>query len=395
VRPSIVLLLLPVVSSWTAGCGDEFRSFDAAVAYDAGVPDIGVEPEGGVPVGAVFTIAGCTTLSFDSLARPICTSPPERPLTFIPLGVNVASVLWTLPGASPATSKALTPEATWSQLGSYDVMLAAEGGGGAALGTGTVDIVGGAAGSTCASDADCDGTTGLRCLCGAGQDCPGALAAGLCARRCEDTPCDADEACVDLTRGGSAPPDGGVDDGGVSEAFRVRVCLPPCTSTSSCRVGFTCRSLPVVAIGAPADGAYTWSQACFADVLGDVGAPCRDPSGALDDASCLTGHCQALGARGICTDACSASAACPSYATCATLPSDGSLCLADCAKASDCADPLIDCIGPGAGGLGYTLPASAPSTTTLCAPKRCSQPSDCAPAGTCTSVGGAEFCVES
>jgi hypothetical protein len=153
--------------------------------------------------------------------------------------------------------------------------------------------------------------------------------------------------------------------------------------------------LPVVAVGAATDGAYTWGQACFADVLGDVGAPCRDASGALDGSNCLTGRCVALGARGVCTDACSASAACPSYATCASLPSDGALCLADCAMASDCADPLIDCIGPGPGGLGYTLPPAAPANTTLCAPKRCSQASDCAPAGTCMTVSGAEFCVAS
>ena len=392
-RATIHLGLASLLAVFTIACGDQFRSFDASVAEDAGVSDAGLSSDGGVPVAAAFTISGCTTLSFDQLARPVCVATPERPLTFVPLGVGVESVLWTFAGGSPPTSTTLTPEALWTHAGSYDVTLAAAGGGGAALGTGTVNVVAGAAGDTCASDSDCDASTGLTCLCGDGDHCPGGLAAGLCARRCESAPCDVGEQCVDLTRGGAAAPDGGSPDGGSPDAYRVRVCLPACSASTTCRAGFSCLPLPVVAVGAPSGGAYSWGSACFADVLGQVGAPCRAADGTLDDASCLTGHCEALGARGVCTDVCGAGATCPTQAVCANIASIGPRCLVTCATATGCDDPLLDCVGPGAGGLGYTLPPEAPANTMLCAEKRCTQPSDCTPAGDCTPVDGADFCT--
>ena len=44
------------------------------------------------------------------------------------------------------------------------------------------------------------------------------------------------------------------------------------------------------------------------------------------------------------------------------------------------------------GGLGFSLPPSEPAGTMLCAPKRCTNDDDCAPSGSCASVGGALFC---
>jgi len=152
--------------------------------------------------------------------------------------------------------------------------------------------------------------------------------------------------------------------------------------------------LPTVAPGAAPQADYVWTEACFADALSDTGAACRDAYGNLDGTSCLTGRCEAFGARGLCTDECDAERPCPDHAACATLPSVGARCLSRCAMGEACGDPLLACQLGGAGGLGYSLSSSEPASTTLCAPKRCTLPADCAPSGTCASVGGALFCID-
>jgi hypothetical protein len=384
VRFTLVVLLL-------AACGDEYNYFDASIPLDAGVEDQGVLGEGGIPVSAAFTIQGCDKLTFDTDAHPLCSAPRGRPLTFIPLGVGASSVMWKFPSGEPASSNLLTPDATWSTLGSFTVSLAAGGSGGTALGSGTVQIVPGQAGAGCLADEDCDATVGLTCLCPGGVGCPASLEAGLCVRRCESAVCVPGEACIDLARGGAALPDGGTTDGGASDPFRARVCLPTCVDDTSCRIGFACRAMPEVASGAPLGASYTWVDACFAPVLGDVGAACDDPDGTPNGSRCLTGRCESLGARGICTDDC-ADVACPASAVCVTLPTVGARCLRRCTSGGDCGDPLMACDAPGPGGLGFALPPSEPSTTTLCAPKRCTSTPDCAPAGTCQTVSGAQFC---
>jgi hypothetical protein len=392
VRVAPALLVLACLGA----CGDDYVDFDASTAHDLGSDDEGVPSEGGVPLRAVFTVTGCDKLEFDAESHPQCTAPRQRPLTFVPLGVGVSTVVWSFPGGAPSSSTLLTPEASWAQLGDYTVSLAAGGGGGTALGSGIIHIVPGGSGSACTGDQDCDSAAGLSCLCGEGSGCPAQLASGVCVRRCETASCQAGEACVDLARGGVAPGDGGVNggDGGATDAFRVRACLRTCASTSSCRAGLACLELPSVSAGAPLAAPYTWVKACFAPVLGEVGASCAAPDGSLDDSRCLTGHCQPLGARGVCTDACDDGSPCPSTAVCAMLPSTGPLCLRRCTAGEDCGDPLTACSGPGAGGLGYALPPGEPMSTLLCAEKRCSLPADCAPAGTCSNLGGASFCVK-
>jgi hypothetical protein len=387
------VVLVAVALTPALGCGDEYRYFDASVVHDAGLDDEGVPDGGGVPVSALFTVAGCDQLSFDTEGRPRCVAARQRPLTFVPLGIGVSAVAWSFPGGAPLSSTLLTPEASWDQLGSYTVSLAAGGGGGTALGNGSIVITAGGAGSACAADRDCDGTQGLSCLCGAGVACPAELSAGLCARRCETGPCAPGEVCIDLARGGVAASDGGMGDGGAADPFRVRLCLPGCTSSATCRTGLACLQLPEVAPGAPLAAPYTWTQACFAPVLADVGAACVAPDGTLDDSRCSTGHCEGLGARGLCTDACDGMAPCPQGAVCATMPGLGPRCLLRCTAGQDCGDPLLSCQGAGVGGLGFALPSGEPGTTLLCAEKRCNVPADCAPSGQCKTVGGAQFCV--
>jgi hypothetical protein len=387
-RAHAILLACSLAPVFGGGCGDDFRDFDASTPYDAGVHDEGAGVDGGIPVGAVFTIVGCDHLSFDAGAHAICTTTRGRPLSFVPLAAGVDAVMWMFPSANPSSSTLLTPEASWPSAGTFTVTLTAGGGGGAAIGTGQVHVVLGGAGATCNLDADCDGAAGYTCLCGDGAACPAALSAGLCVRHCEATSCAVGEVCVDLTRGGSGTSDGGVGDGGAGDPYRAHLCLPACMSDATCRTGLACLELPTATSGS----SFAWARACFASVLGGVGAPCLTDAGVPDGSRCLSGHCEVLGARGMCTLACDSSDPCPDSAVCSTMPSVGPRCLPRCAGTT-CDDPLLACQGAGAGGLGFSLPIWEPPDTKLCAPKRCATSAECAPAGTCASVGGGLFCV--
>ena len=384
-----------MLAGLVASCGDDYRDFDASVMHDAGVEDEGVSLDGGIPVGASFTMVGCDALVFDSGSRPLCTTTRNRPLTFVPLSVGVESVVWTFPGATPSSSTVSSPAARWTSLGTFTVSLATGGGGGTAVGSGAVRVVAAGAAAVCLSDADCDASVGLSCLCSSGTSCPAALAAGLCARRCETTPCIAGEVCADLTRAGSAsPPDAGeAPDGGATDAFRVRLCVPTCSAVTSCRTGFACAELPVNSAGSPPGAPYSWQSACFAPVLGAVGTACRNADGTPDDSRCASGHCEGLGAQGVCSGTCDDDNHCPTNAVCATVPSIGGRCLMRCSTTTDCGDVLMACKGPATGGLGFSLPSGVSATTTLCAPKRCTVPADCGLAGTCTVVGSASYCL--
>ena len=96
--------------------------------------------------------------------------------------------------------------------------------------------------------------------------------------------------------------------------------------------------------------------------------------------------------------ACATESDCPSSAACAAFASasppapTAPRCLARCDASHPCGDPLLACLAAnGSGGLGFTLPGSAPGVT-VCAPRRCSAPADC-PGGTCTLLGTASFCT--
>lgn len=394
---ALTTTVMTLGASALSSCQSGFQEFDASTPHDAGVPDEGTLLDGGVPVAAVFTIAGCDQLLFDSAGHPTCKAGPHRALTFIPLGPGVQTLVWTLPSVDPATSTLVSPTVSWSEDGTFAVTLATGGSGGSALSSGTVHIVAGAAGAACLEPSDCDATLGLTCLCSAEQGCPAGLAAGFCVRPCEATSCAFGEVCVDLTRGTDGLGgglDAGIPDGGVTGGFRIHACLPACNTTAACRLGLACRDLPQVAVGATEDEPYTWTRACFADVPSGVGDGCDDVDGHPDPTQCLTGRCEPLGADGLCTEVCGVAQPCPGSAACVTLPGVGSRCLLRCQTESECADPLLACQGPGSGALGFTLPSTEPASTTLCSPKRCTAAVDCAPAGSCVNLGGAEFCAK-
>ena len=396
-RRACLLMLL------VAGCGDGGGNVDQGAPADLGIGDVGAPSDGPLTLRGAFTIVGCTTLD-TSTGQPRCSGRAPLSLTFVPLGAGVSTFVWTFTGGDPAMSKAITPAVTYGTPGVYAVALAAGGVGGTTTATGTVVVSSGTTASPCLDDTDCDAAAGLFCVCKPGEPgCVGALSTGFCSRDCSGGVCAAGEICADLTRGGAwVPPSGadggvGVDGGATGDVWRRALCLPACAIGADCRWGLGCRELPALAAGGVAGGSYTWKRGCFADVGGDDGASCVDAAGQLDPSRCLSGQCDDFGARGLCTSACATTSDCPSTAACAALngPPARSLCLRRCDADFACdADPLLDCEAANqVGGLGFMItPAEAPSAR-YCAPLRCTMPTECAPSGTCTAMGGGSFCL--
>lgn len=384
-----------------AGCGDGGGGFDSGAPVDLGIPDIGTPGDGLPQLRGAFTMIGCSTLD-TSTGQPRCSGRSPLSLTFVPLGSGVNTFVWTFAGGVPATSKAIEPVVRFATPGTYMVTLAAGGAGGTTTSTGTVVVSAGVTGSPCLGDSDCDASAGLSCICKPGETgCVGALSIGFCSRGCDGTVCAAGEICADLSRGAAYSPsasDGGVDGGGPgSDVWRRALCLPGCAMTSACATGFSCRELPALPAGGMARGAYSWRRGCFANVGGDDGDSCLSPTGQPDPSRCLSGRCDAYGARGLCSSPCATTSDCPSRAACATYngPPAAHACLRRCDATFLCnGDPLLDCEPAGQlGGLGFAIsPAEAPSAR-YCAPLRCSMASQCAPSGTCTAMGGGSFCL--
>ena len=383
------------------------ESIDASVPPDGGPSELGATPDGGGALTSAFTIIGCSTLD-TSTEVPKCSGPPPLELTFVPITAGVDTFLWTFTGGEPGTSQAITPTVRWIKAGVYAVQLAAGGPGGTISAASTIRVTTGGTGDPCGDSSECDVAAGLSCLC-AGGDCPGGLAVGICTRACNGGGCAPGELCADLERGVVAAPDlgstdlgpsdadaGAADGGGTSSnVWRGTFCLRACTAGTDCRTGLLCREVPALASGATAGGTFTWRQACFADVLGDVGDACRTADGQVANDRCLSGRCDPLGARGACSADCSTTELCPTAASCATFT--GALihtCLRRCDTTHPCTDPLLSCQEPdAAGSLGFTVLPGDPAHTQYCAPRRCTLPAECDPAGTCTPLGGASFCI--
>jgi hypothetical protein len=203
--------------------------------------------------------------------------------------------------------------------------------------------------------------------------------------------------CTDLTRGGAYVP-GGDDGGAAGDVWRRALCLPACAVAGDCRVGFSCRELPVLSAGGVPGGAYSWKRGCFADIGGDDGDSCFSATGQVDNSRCLSGRCDPYGARGLCTSDCSTNADCPTTAACATYnaPPSGpaTACLRRCDMKCDGDDPMLGCQGVNQpGGLGFVVTPGEPSGGTYCSPLLCMTASQCLPSGTCTPISGGSYCL--
>jgi hypothetical protein len=157
------------------------------------------------------------------------------------------------------------------------------------------------------------------------------------------------------------------------------LCLPDCEEAGDCPEGLLCRDLRN-GLGSG------WVRACFVEgLLGALGDSCTDADGNLDHASCASGRCLDEGARGMCSDPCTAGS-CPGGAACATFLAGetGSFCLARCESADACTeDPWLACQAPGGVGDKAFTVDETPAPLGYCAPKACTDGDECGVDGDC------------
>jgi hypothetical protein len=233
-----------------------------------------------------------------------------------------------------------------------------------AIRAGLVQVGPAALGARCTEDSQCG--AGRECVCGQGESCAIGLEPGVCVQACgAGDPC-SEGVCADL--GASAP---------ASPAdWQRALCVPDCAA-SGCAEGFECHELPAAGGG--------WVKGCFAaGVLGAMGASCVDGAGNPDHERCASGHCAALGARGVCSAACVAGG-CPGSSACASFAS-ADLCVLRCEDADACtADPWLACESPGGAGVfAFTVDEPA-AVQGYCAPRPCASATECGADGVCTA----------
>jgi hypothetical protein len=216
----------------------------------------------------------------------------------------------------------------------------------------------------------------------------------MCTRSCDGQTCPTGSLCMDLSHTVGAAVDGGSGD-----AWRQPICVPSCGPTTRCRPDLVCRDLPSLSPGGHAGDPYTFASGCFLSIPGGIGDSCLSTDGSVDPTACVTGLCEPLGLRNLCTAACSPGPGCPASAACATWNSNvqpapsGSRCLQRCDAMNSCADPLLACVAAGgAGPLGFRLIGELAGTT-VCAPRPCTAPTDC-PGGRCAALAGGSFCLQ-
>jgi hypothetical protein len=177
--------------------------------------------------------------------------------------------------------------------------------------------------------------------------------------------------CADLAPSAPASP----------EDWQRSLCVEACDEDVDCPVGLACRDVR-------RGDASGWTRGCFSPaLLGDIGASCTDGQGQLDGDQCTSGTCAPLGARGACSETCTAQS-CPMGTACATFADAGlgSLCVAPCDASNTCdTDPWLACTAPGGPApKGFTVDETA-AAAGYCTPKRCTGAAECGPDGACIS----------
>ncbi|HEY0705761.1 MAG TPA: PKD domain-containing protein [Polyangia bacterium] len=389
------VVALALAAAGCVGCDDD----PPAGVIDAGIetaPPMDANDEGSVVAPSIdFTVIGCP--SYDG-SIPRCTGPAPLTVSFAPITTgNVTRLLWDF--GDQTTSSDSLPTHTYTLPDSYDVTLLGAPGLTSPPRPGFIQVTANPLGGACDITPQCE--LPMSCLCGETSECPTAFARGVCTVSCAQAACPAGAICADLGRGLTAPE---------KQPWREPSCLRACASDAACAPGQRCRFLPITN-----NGTSSWGRACFFDFPADPGAACRGPGGDVQDAVCLGGRCADLGARGICSVDCSASA-CPSGTACAHFADGRQLCLPRCNPSLPCGDdPLLACSTPGGvGPLAFTIPvppvdpppdagvadagapdapvtmtdaapdAAAPTgPITVCSAKRCTSDTNCLPAGTC------------
>jgi len=325
-----------------------------------------------------FTVEGCP--SFNPQA-PACTGKVPLTLLFVPLSTTaVTKYLWDFGDPTPSDAET-TPSHTYAVPGVYTVNVLAAGAAGGVMTKLHPQFVIAEAdgtGDACTSNSQCE--NGLYCLCSASAPCTTGPALGMCTSSCQYSACDSDQVCAGFLT--ATPPSG------EAAPWQTSLCLLGCSVDADCATGLRCRTLP------PGPTGSAWVRGCFSDVPGDVGDPCSDATGTHRDDLCASGFCADLGAKGLCSMDCSV-ASCPPGSDCGVLGDGRKLCLRPCGPFTCSADPLLTCVVPGPGDLGYHLasPASPTAASSYCVPKPCVSNDSCAPTGTCAAATGNGHCV--
>ncbi len=347
-----------------------------APVSDAAVERFAVEvspPMADVPptLAVDFSVENCPSFDAEKLS---CTGPAPLTLRFVPLvTTTVSQYIWDFGENLPAYESSPTPTHSYSTPGRYTVRLVVSSMNGVVLSKARdafVIVTANEIGDRCDLDAQC--AENLTCLCPTSNPCSFGPTHGSCTSPCETgtSACGEGQVCAGLlTQTAPRAP---------REVWQDSLCLRACTDDSDCSAPLRCRRLP------PGPGREGWVRGCFGEWPVDLGRPCMDPTGALRDDLCASGTCADLGARGLCTIACS-TIPCAAGSECAELGDGRRLCLKPCSEDASCMDdPLLGCVLPGTGDLGYRL-LTPPTATRYCAPRPCVSDDDCLPSGLCDS----------
>ncbi len=355
-------------AAWTcgalllAGC---HQNASGLGPHDAGWRD--AEPsDAALPPKIDISVTGCASLgASDSGAADggatECLGAAPLTLRFSPVGSpGLTTFLWRFGDGSPPVSDR-APTHTYALPGRYDVSVT---GGAGTMGTvsktraGLVVAQASGAGEPCDVDAQC--ASGLTCVCKGGIGCGPAFTRGICSTTCATGFCGMGAVCTAYPLPPS-PPDAG---GSVSP-----LCLLDCgNGAPSCPPGFTCGSFH-----AGGAGVADWVRACLPrGATADLGASCRNASGAFDDSLCASGYCAPVATNGLCAASCQFPLTCPAGTACARV-AGLQICLAACSPAVPCAtDPRTACraASPVDAGVDAGLPLlSGDFNQTYCAPR--------------------------
>jgi PKD repeat protein len=350
------------------------------VASDLPVPS----SDGPVSLVVDFAVENCP--DFDPVSFT-CTGKVPLAVRFVPLATTTVTKYWWDFGDGSERSTEMAPSHVYDTPHVYTVTIIATGTSGGLVTkshTGFVVAKANDIGDPCATSAQC--APDCFCLCPPGTGCTGGPARGMCTAECTaDTaasPCAEDQVCAGLATTTPLPQ--------APEPWQTSLCLPACTTDADCTAGLRCRTLP------PGPAGIAWVRGCFADSPRDIGDSCTDGNGNRRDDLCASGMCADLGTLGMCTADCQL-ASCPPGSDCAALGDGRRLCLRPCVGSFTCAqDPLLPCVQPGPGALGYQILGSnnnAPTASTYCAPRACNSDAECMPTGACDDAAGGGHCV--
>jgi PKD repeat protein len=335
-----------------------------------------------VSLAVDFTLEGCP--SFDAQALT-CTGTVPLAIRFVPMvTTTVTQYYWDFGDATPVDGDA-SPLHIYTTSGVFPVRVVATGVNGVVVSMihhGFIVAQANPIGAPCDYNTECD--KGLFCLCSTNAPCNPGPAHGLCASSCETGVCGDGEVCAGLRT--ATPPTGKIS------TWQGSLCLRACTKDADCLDGLSCRTLP------PGPAGGDWIHGCFTSLPGDIGNSCVDDGGNLRNDFCASGLCADLGLDGLCTMDCTV-AACPMGSDCAAFGDGRQLCLRSCTNFACLQDPLLTCVVPGVGALGYQLvnPATPNTASSYCAPPPCTSEdlNDlCLPTGTCVSEAGGSHCVK-